>query len=100
MSKLEASLGPEHDFRITLREGGWIPQTVEHVKVFPSDHQAIAGAAGTVSVYLVKTVVDVFKDWAIDRLKRAPQNTEKLTVYGPDNKAPKTITLKAGSIDE
>jgi hypothetical protein len=80
LSKLEA-LGPDYEFQITLREEEWIPRAVEHIRVFLADHKTLSGAFGG---YLLRVIGDIFKAWAIDRLKRAPQNTEKLTIFGPD----------------
>ena len=97
ISRLEASV-PNYSFEITLREEEWIPHAVEHIRVFLEHH----GAAGGVVVagYMLKALLDIFKEWAIDRLKRAPQNTERLTIYGPDRKPVKTITVTSNSIEE
>ena len=96
LSRLEA-LGPDYDFQITLRESEWLPRTVEHVRVFLLDHRTVAGA---VAGYVLRTIGEIFKAWALDRLKRAPGNTEKLTIYGPDNKPLKVVTVRADSIEE
>lgn len=96
LSKLQV-LGPDYDFRKTLREAEWLPRTVENVRVFLEDHKALAGA---VTGYLLKTIADIFNAWALDRLKRAPGNTEKLTIYGPDGKPLKVVTVKTESIEE
>ena len=93
-SRLEA-LGRDYDVEITLREEEWIPKTVEYIKVFLEGHTA-AVAGG----YLLKTLADIFKKWAIDRLKRAPQNTEKLIIYGADGKPLKAISVTSESIQE
>jgi hypothetical protein len=96
LTKLQV-LGPDYDFQITLREAEWLPRSVENVRVFLEGHKALAGA---VTGYLLKTIADIFKAWALDRLKRAPGNTEKLTIYGPDGKPLKVVTVKTGSIEE
>jgi len=96
LPKLEA-LAPGYDFQITVREAEWVPRAVEHIRVFFEDHKTFTGVVGG---YLLKTIGEIFKAWAIDRLKRAPHNTEKLIIYGPDNKPVKVITIKADSIDE
>ena len=95
LSKLE-NLGPEYEFEITLREEEWVAHAVEHIKVFVVDHKTFTGPF---LGYLVKTIGDMFKTWAEDRLKRAPQKIEKLTIYGPDSKPVKTIRVKANSTD-
>jgi hypothetical protein len=96
LSKLEV-LGPGYEFQIALREAEWAPRAVEHIRVFLEDHKTFTGA---IAGYLLRTIGEIFKAWAIDRLKRAPNNTEKLIIYGPDNKPLKVVTVKTDSIDE
>ena len=95
-SRLEV-LGPEYDILIAFRESEWIPRAVEHIKVLIETHEATTGA---VAGYILKTVTDIFKSLAIDRLKRAPDNTEELIIYGPDEKILKKITVRTDSTEE
>jgi hypothetical protein len=95
-SKLEA-LGPDYEIQIALRESAWAPQAIEHVKIFIESHQA---AMGAIAVYILKTATDIFKPWAIDRLRRAPANTEVLIIYGPDGRILKKVTVRSDSTRE
>ena len=61
LSKLQV-LGPDYDFQITLRKAEWLPRTVENVRAFLEGHKALAGA---VTGYLLKTITDIFKAWAL-----------------------------------
>ena len=96
MSRLQV-LGPGYEIEITLREEELIPRAVEHIRVFLVDHSAAGGAVGG---YLLRMLGDIFKDWAKDRLKRAPKNTEELIIYGADGKPAKTIVVTTGAIRE
>jgi hypothetical protein len=73
-NQLAYRLGPEYEVLITVQESEWLPRgAIEHLHVFIHSHR---GSIGAVLGYVVKTAVDVFKGWAIERLKRAPGNTE------------------------
>ena len=97
-SSLEMVLGAEYEVLMVVQESEWVPRAVEYVRVFFHDHEVgLSAALG----YVLKTICDTFKAWAVERLKRAPGNTERLVIYGPDNKALKTITVTSqGSKEE
>jgi hypothetical protein len=97
LSSRLARLLPDYQIQITLREAQWLPHAVEEIRVYLTDHP---GLTASVLTYLGKTIADVFKEWATDRLKRATNSTEKLTIYGPDNKPFKSIMFNRDSIDE
>jgi hypothetical protein len=89
-------LGPDYEIQMIVQESEWVPHAIEHIRVFVHEHQATIGAVGG---YILKTVTDIFKTWALERLKTAPRNTEQLTIYAPDGKPIKTLTMKADSIE-
>jgi hypothetical protein len=90
------ALGPDYEIRITLQESEWIPQVLEHIKVFI---ETPLGVAAPVAVS--KELVDFFLAWANEqRLKRPEQDQKKLTIYGPDRKPVKIITVKGDRFDE
>ena len=91
------TLNPAFEIEITLRESGWIPHAVEHVRVFLREHSSEEHIAVG---YVLKTIGDAFVNWAKERLRRAPDNSERLSIYGPGNKVLKTITVKRDSIEE
>ena len=90
-------LGPDYEILIVIQESEWVPRAIEHVRVFIHEHDAVISAVGG---YILKTVTDLFKSWAVDRLRQAPKNTEKLTIYGPDNKPLKTVTVTREKTEE
>jgi hypothetical protein len=83
---------------ITVQESEWFPRgAIEHLHVFVHSHQAaISAALG----YILKTAVDAFKGWAVERLKRAPGNTEVLTIFGADGKPVRKISVRTDYIEE
>jgi hypothetical protein len=92
---LEA-LGPDYQIQITLEESEWLPHAVEHIKVFIQSPLGVAAIAT-----LSREIVDLFRGWVKDRGAASPaQNHQKLTIYGPDNKAVKVIVAKGEEIDE
>ncbi|MBZ5626367.1 MAG: hypothetical protein LAQ69_47960 [Acidobacteriia bacterium] len=95
-ARLEA-LGSDYEIQFYVRKAEWIPKAIEHTRVFIEDHQAAIGAIGG---YVLKTVGDIFKTWAVERLKRAPANTEVLTIYGPKEEVLKKIAVKQNSVQE
>jgi hypothetical protein len=85
-----AALGPDYEIQITLQESEWIPGVLEHIKVFI---QTPLGVSATTA--LLTQLVGFFLAWAKEqRLKRPEQDQKKLTVYGPDRKPVKIITVK------
>ena len=52
-------------------------------------------------VALSKKIVDLFLAWAKERrLNRPEEEQRKLTIYGPDRKPVKIITVKADHVEE
>ncbi len=95
-SDLAAWLGPEYEIQITLQESEWLPHAVEHIKVFI---QTPLGVAATIA--LSKEIVGRFWVWLKDRRSEQPAHDhQKLTIYGPDNKAVKIIDVKGGGVEE
>lgn len=93
---LRAALGPDHIVEITLEESEWLPHAVEHIKVFVLSPLGLA-ALGAVS----KEIVGVFFEWVKGRRAQCPkQDRQKLTIYGPDNKAVKVVVVKGDEIEE
>jgi hypothetical protein len=91
-----AALGPDYEIQITLQESEWIPYAVEHIKVFIQTPLGVAAIVG-----LSKQIVDLFLAWAKEqRSKRPEQDQKKLTIYGPDRKPVKVITVKGDRFEE
>jgi len=91
-----AALGPDYEIQITLEESEWIPCALEHVKVFVQTPLGVAAILG-----LSKQIVALFLAWAKEqRSKRPEQDRKKLTIYGPDRKPVKIITVKGDLFEE
>ena len=91
-----ALLGPDYEIQITLQESEWIPYAVEHIRVFI---QSPLGVAAT--VWLVKQIGGVFRNWVKEqRLMRPEQDQKRITIYGPDGKPVKIITVKRDHLEE
>jgi hypothetical protein len=91
-----AALGPDYEIQITLQESEWIPHVLEHIKVFI---QAPLGVGATSA--LLGRLLGFFLAWAKEqRLKRPGQDQRKLTIYGPDRKPIKTITVTGDRVEE
>jgi hypothetical protein len=91
-----AALGPDYEIQITLQESEWIPQVLEHIKVFI---QTPLGVATTLA--LSKQIGGFFLAWAREqRLKRPARDQRKLTIYGPDRKPVKIVTVKGDRFEE
>jgi len=91
-----AALGPDFEIEIALQESEWIPQVLEHIKVFI---QTPLGVAATLA--LSKQLADLFFAWVKEqRLKRPEQDQKKLTIYGPDRKPIKIIAIKGDRVEE
>lgn len=91
------ALGADYEIQRAMRKSAWVPKVVEHIHIFLHEYSAEAHVAAG---YVLKTIGDTFVGWAKDRLKRAPQNTEKLIIYGADEKPLKTITVTKDSVEE
>jgi hypothetical protein len=91
-----ATPGPDYEIRITFQQSEWVPQVLEHIKVFI---ETPLGVAATVAVST--QLVDFFLAWAKEqRLKRPEQDEKKLTIYGPDRKPVKIMTVKGDRFEE
>src|SRR6266446_3012813 len=91
-SELQARLGQDYEVLITLQESEWFPRgVIEHVHLFIQDHQI---AIGVVLAYLLDTTRDVFKGWAVERLKRAPRNTEILTIFDANGRPIRKVAVR------
>ncbi len=91
-----AALGPDYEIQITLQENEWISHVLQHIKVFIQTPLGVAATAA-----LSKQLVDFFLAWAKEqRLKRPEEDQKKLTIYGPDRKPVKIITVKGDRINE
>jgi len=91
-----AALGPDYEIQITLQEGEWIPQALEHIKVFIQTPLGVAGTAA-----LSSQLVGFFLAWAKEqRLKRPGEDQKKLTIYGPDRRPVRTITVEGDRLEE
>jgi hypothetical protein len=93
---LAAVLGPGYDIQITLQESEWLLHAVEHIKVI-----VLSPLALTVLAALSREIVGVFFAWVKGRRVQRPEHDhQKLTIYGPDNKAIKVIVVKGDEIEE
>lgn len=91
-----AALGQDYEIEITLQESEWIPQASEHIKVFIQTPLGV-----TLTLALAKQLGVLFLSWVREqRLKRPEQDQKKLTIYGPDRKPIKLITVNGDRIEE
>ena len=91
-----AALGPGYEIQITLQESEWLPYALEHIKVFI---QTPLGVAATLA--LSKQIAGFFLAWVKEqRLRRPEQDQKKLTIYGPDRRPVKIITVKGDRFEE
>jgi hypothetical protein len=82
--------------RGSIKESEWIQPALEHIKVFI---QTPLGVAAT--TVLSKQLVDFFLAWVKEQRSRRPeQDQKKLTIYGPDRKPVKIVTVKGDRINE
>jgi hypothetical protein len=85
-----AALGLDYEIEITIQESERIPYELEHIKVFIQTPLGVAATLG-----LSKQLAGFFLAWVKEqRLKRPEQDDKKLTIYGPDGKPVKIITVK------
>ena len=69
---------------------------MEHIKVFI---QTPLGVATTVA--LSREIVSLFSIWVREqRTKRPEHDQQELTIYGPDDKAVRNITVKGERVEE
>jgi hypothetical protein len=93
---LKAALGPDYVVETTLKESEWLPHAVEHIKVFIQTPLGVAAIT-----MLSKEIVGSFWGWVKERRAASrAQDHQKLTIYGPDNKAVKVLVVKGEEIDE
>ena len=92
---LEA-IGPNYQIQITLEESDWIQPVMEHIRVF------IHGPLAPIVLGpLVSQIVTQFFCWIKEqREKRSEQDQQTLTIYGPDGKPAKVLSVKGDQIEE
>lgn len=91
-----AALGPNYEIEIELEEGEWIQPVLEQIRVFI--HNPLAPL---VIGPLVNQIVTQFFCWIKEqRATRPEQDQQKLTIYGPDDKPLKSISVKGDQIEE
>lgn len=67
-----AALGPDYEIQITIQESEWIPQVLEHIKVFI---QTPLGVTATAAVS--KEIVNFFLAWAKEqRMRKIRQSSQ------------------------
>ncbi len=72
-----------------------MPHVLEHIKVF------IQTPLGVATPALLGRLLGFFLTWAKEqRLKRPEQDQRKLTIYGPDGKPIKIITVTGDRVEE
>lgn len=91
-----AALGPDYEIQITVQESEWLPHAVEHIKVFIQTPLGV-----TTTAALSKEIVSLFWEWVKDRRAKCPAHDhKKLTIYGPDNKPVRSVTVKGEHVED